>query len=276
MKRSCIVGWPLSHSRSPLVHGYWLERYRIDGRYDRRAIPPWRIGRFFASFLSEGLIGANITAPYKEHAARLAAIDDPAIRKLGSVNTLYVENRRVKGTSTDGGGFLAGLAQDVPHWRARGSNGVILGAGGAARSIAGALIRAGADRVTLVNRTEARARNVAEILGPVARYAGWCKRDDVLGDADLLVNATVLGMAGKPALDLRLDRLAPRAVVADIVYMPLVTPLLAQARARGHAVSDGLSMLLHQAVGGFELWFGIRPRVDDSLRALAIKDMLGG
>lgn len=276
MKQSCIVGWPLSHSRSPLVHGYWLERYRIDGRYDRRAIPPQRIGRFFASFLAEGLVGANITAPYKGHAAQLVTIDDPAIRKLGSVNTLYVENRTVKGTSTDGSGFLAGLVQDIPHWGARGSNVVILGAGGAARSVAGALVHAGVDRVTLVNRTEARARNAAEGLGPVARYVGWSKRNDVLSDADLLVNATVLGMAGKPALDLRLDRLAPRAIVADVVYMPLVTPLLAQAQARGHAVSDGLSMLLHQAVGGFELWFGIRPRVDDGLRALVIRDMLDG
>ncbi len=273
MKQACVIGWPIGHSRSPLIHNYWLRHYGIEGRYDRREVRPEALEAFFETFIETGLVGANVTIPHKERTAEIVTVADPLTERLGSVNTVYVEDGRLMGTSTDGEGFLAGVASQVAGWRADGCRAVLLGAGGAARAIAGALLDAGADRIAIVNRTRERARAVAELFGDRIAVEPWEARSRVLADADLLVNTTALGMVGKPPLDIALDALPAHATVADIVYAPLITPLLAAARGRGLAVADGLGMLLHQAVPGFERWFGVRPEVTAELRALIVADL---
>lgn len=258
-----VMGWPVRHSRSPRLHGYWLAQHGVDGAYVPLAVEPAQFGAAVRGLLACGFRGANVTIPHKE--AAFALCDDVAdsARRAGAVNTLRFEDGRILGSNTDGYGFLESLAEQAPGFDPRSGPAVLLGAGGAARAIAAALLDAGCPRVTLVNRTRARAEALAAALGgPVA-----VAEAPPLSGAALLVNTTSLGMAGQPPLGIELSPLPPAAVVADIVYVPLETPLLAAARARGLRAVDGLGMLLHQARPGFAAWFGVAPQVDAGLRA---------
>jgi shikimate dehydrogenase len=274
-RRVAVIGWPVAHSRSPLIHNYWLDLYGIPGRYERIPVKPDDLAAFIAGFASRGLIGCNVTVPHKEQVARLVRIADPETQRLGSVNTLWMEGGTLHATSTDGYGFLANLREAVPDLAMAQQNVLILGAGGAARPVIAALQSAGARRIRLANRTAERAVSLARELGATVVPVPWNDIPHELAVTSLLVNATSLGMTGSPPLVIDLARLPRDAVVLDLVYVPLETDLLRQARARGHRCVDGLGMLLHQAVPGFERWFGRRPEVTPELRALVVRDLAG-
>jgi len=268
MKRACVIGWPVEHSRSPLIHRYWLKLYQIDGAYEKEAVRPEDLARFLGSLKDRGYAGANVTLPHKEAALRLAIIADEAARAIGAANTLWLDEAfRLNASNSDAYGFIANLDAGAPHWNDGRKPVMVLGAGGAARAIVHGLLAEGATRVVLANRTRGRAEALAGAFGPAVTVVDWTKRDRALSDCSLLVNATSLGMTGKEPLNIDLTFLPPDAVVTDIVYSPLETPLLAAARARGNRTVDGLGMLLHQAVPGFERWFGVRPEVTPKLRA---------
>ena len=267
-----ILGWPVAHSRSPRLHGAWLARHGIDGAYLPLPVEPARLASAVRALADLGFAGANVTLPHK--AAALEACDMVAeeARRIGAVNTLVFRDGRVEGWNTDGWGFLESLRAAAPGWRAEAGPAVLLGAGGGARAVAHALLLAGCPRLTLVNRTPARAEALARDLaahGPVARVSD---RPPLEGAA-LLVNTTSQGMQGQPPLAIDLAPLPAGAVVADLVYVPLETPLLAAARARGLVAVDGLGMLLHQGRRGFEAWFGTMPAVDAELRAFVAADI---
>jgi shikimate dehydrogenase len=258
-----ILGWPVSHSRSPRLHGLWLQRHAIDGAYVPLAVAPERFATAVRALADLGFRGANVTIPHKEAAFAVCDRVDPTAHRAGAVNTLVFRNGIIEGSNTDGWGFLENCRDAAPGWTADAGPVVILGAGGSARAIAAALLDAGCPQVTLVNRTTARAEALArELGGPICVAA-----TPPLQEAAMLVNTTSQGMQDQPALTLDLAPLPPQAVVADIVYVPRETPLLAAARARGLATVDGLGMLLHQARPGFAEWFGVTPQVDDELRA---------
>lgn len=273
MKRACVIGWPVAHSRSPLIHGYWLRHYGIDGSYDRQAVPPDGVGQFLASMRVQGLAGCNVTIPHKEAAFAAAEHPRPAAKAAKAANTLWFENGQLAADNTDGLGFVNSLLAAHPKVRLDGATVSILGAGGAARGIVFVLLERGVHEVRLFNRTRARADAVAALFGARVKTCDWDDRADRSRDASLLVNTTSLGMKGAGALDMDVSRLDAACVVADIVYTPLETPLLAAARAKGLATLDGLGMLLHQAVPGFEKWFGVRPEVTPELRALIERDI---
>jgi shikimate dehydrogenase len=264
-----VLGWPVSHSRSPRLHGFWLDRYAIDGAYLPLPVRPERFEAAVRSLADLGFAGANVTIPHKEAAFALCDEVSEVARRAGSVNTLVFRDGRIHGTSTDGFGCLESLRGQAPGWSAAAGPAVILGAGGAVRAVAAALLDAGCPKLTLVNRTAARAEAIARDLGgPVA-----VATTPPLADAALLINGTSLGMRGWPPLEIDLAPLPPEAVVQDMVYVPLETPLLAAARARGLRVVDGLGMLLHQARPGFEAWFGVAPQVDAELRNFMLADL---
>lgn len=266
-----VVGWPVAHSRSPRLHGYWLDRHRIDGAYLPLPVEP----RHFAGALRAlpwlGFAGVNVTLPHKE--AALTAVDavTRTAARAGAVNTVIVEpGGGLLGDNTDGFGFLENLRAGQAGWSASQGPAVVLGAGGAARAVAAALLDAGAPELRVLNRNRARAEALAEALGGPIVVADWHQRHDVLDGAALLVNATTLGMAGQPDLDINLGLLPKPAWVTDLVYTPLETPLLTRARRDGHPVADGLGMLLHQGRGGFKAWFGPDPDVTEALRAFVL------
>jgi shikimate dehydrogenase len=275
MIRAGVIGWPISHSRSPLIHGYWLKRYRIDGTYERHAVEPAAVAEFLRTLRDRGLAGCNVTLPHKEAAFAAAGETRPAAQAAGSANTLWFENGRLLADNTDAAGFLDNLRAAVPGLDLKGRTVSILGAGGAARGIIFALLGAGVGSVLVFNRTRARADAVAAYFGPKVVARDWSERAAHSRDADLLVNTTSLGLHGGELLDMDVSGLASHCIVADIVYVPLETPLLAAARARGLRTVDGLGMLLHQAVPGFEKWFGVRPEVTSELRALVVRDIEG-
>jgi shikimate dehydrogenase len=269
-----VMGWPVGHSRSPRLHGWWLDHHGIDGAYIPLAVPPDRITEAIRALPALGLRGANVTVPHKE--AALLACDrvDPVARRVGAVNTLVVgADGSIEGRNTDGFGFMANLTADRPDWRATAGPAVVLGAGGAARAILVALADAGAPEIRLLNRTADRAERLAAELGGPIRVLPWEDRAAALAEAALVVNTTTQGMGGQPALDLALDRLPPTAIVTDIVYTPLHTPLLKAAAERGNPVVDGLGMLLHQARPGFEAWFGRMPEVTPELRRFVLESL---
>ncbi|MCK6449970.1 MAG: shikimate dehydrogenase [Alphaproteobacteria bacterium] len=268
-----IIGWPVSHSRSPRLHGHWLQRHGIDGAYVPLAVRPNHAEHAIRTLPLLGFAGANVTVPHKQTALMAADRVDSVARRIGAVNTLVVEpDGTLHGSNTDAHGFLANLQEGAPRWRAKDGPAVVLGAGGAARAVIAALVDAGVPAVRIVNRSLERAESVAADIGGPIHVIPWADRAIALGEAALLVNTTTLGMSGQPELDLDLDGLPPGAVVNDIVYVPLETALLAEARRRGHAVVDGLGMLLHQARPGFAAWFGVDPVVDEELR----RAVLGG
>lgn len=270
--KACVMGHPVAHSRSPMIHGYWLETLGIAGAYELADVAPADFAAFLRGLRGRGYVGGNVTVPHKEAAHRHVDRRDAASEAIGAVNTVWYEDGLLVGSNTDAHGFLAHLDATVAGWSANVRSGLVLGAGGAARAIAYALLARGI-AVALANRTRTRARELAGHFGGRVSAHGLDELPRLLGDADLLVNATSLGMAGKPPLDIDLAPLKPGAVVYDIVYVPLETSLLKSAKAKGHATVDGLGMLLHQAVPGFARWFGVTPAVTPGLRALVEADI---
>jgi len=267
-----VVGWPVRHSRSPVIHGHWIEQYRLDAVYRREEIAPKAFADFLAHLSERGYVGANITIPHKEQALAMSEPDDRA-KAVGAANTLWYDRGRLLSTNTDVEGFTANLDACVPGWEKRAGEAVVLGAGGSARAIIYGLIERGIDKINVVNRTPERAQALQALFGPAVQPAHWAALPHLFGRTGLLVNTTSLGMTGQPPLPIDLDPLPRHAVVADLVYAPLETPLLAAARARGLATADGLGMLLYQAVRGFQMWFGVRPEVTPQLRALVETDL---
>jgi len=261
-----VCGWPIRHSRSPRIHNYWLKQYGIDGVYVPLAIPPDRAMEAIRMLPALGIRGLNVTVPNKEEAYKAMDEVDRWAQRMKAVNTVMVRDGILYGANTDAFGFMESLREAIPDWRAEAGPAVILGAGGAARAIVAGLQDAGAPEIRIANRTPERAAAIRDEFGKPVRPVLWDQRADILEDASLVVNTTSLGMEGQPPLDLELAKLPPDAVVYDIVYVPLETPLLAAARARGNPAVDGLGMLLHQARPGFREWFGTDPVVDQALR----------
>lgn len=276
MIRAFVVGHPVAHSRSPLIHGHWLAEHGIDGAYERLAVAPDDFEAFFRRLPDSGFSGGNVTIPHKAAAFALADTLTERAKAIGAVNTLVVgADGRIAGDNTDAPGFVAHLDQSLgADWPARHGTALVLGAGGAARAIVVGLSERGLTRIRVANRTPGRAEAVAALAPGLAEAVAWADLPRHLPKAGLLVNTTSLGMAGHPALDIDLDALPAHAAVADIVYVPLETPLLATARARGLAAVDGLGMLLHQAVPGFAAWFGPRPAVTAALREAVVADLI--
>jgi len=269
-----VMGWPVAHSLSPRLHGHWLRRHAIDGAYVPLAVSPDDLEPALRALPALGFAGVNLTIPHKEGAVLLVDRRSPAAERIGAVNTVVVEpDGTLSGDNTDGFGFIASLIEAEVGWGTASGPAVLLGAGGAARAVAVALIDAGAPEVRVLNRTPDRAHALAEELGGPICAVPWRERSAALEGAALLVNTTSLGMRNQPPLVLALDGLPRSAVVTDVVYTPLVTALLAVARARGNPVVDGLGMLLHQARPGFQAWFGIDPVVDRDLRAAVLAGM---
>jgi shikimate dehydrogenase len=268
---ACLIGWPAAHSRSPLIHRYWLRTLGITGGYLIEAVPPDEFQDFVLRLSAHGFAGANVTLPHKERALALTRPDARA-SAVGAANTLWYEGRELRSTNTDVEGFINNLDASAPGWDGI-EEALVLGAGGASRAVVFGLVERGFKRVHVANRTAARAQALADQFGASVHPVAWEAIDDLLPRAELLVNTTSLGMHGQGALELDIGRLPPHAVVADLVYVPLQTPLLGAAKARGLKTADGLGMLLHQAVRGFELWFGQRPQVTSELRAMVEADL---
>jgi shikimate dehydrogenase len=270
-RAACLIGWPAAHSRSPLIHHYWLRTLGIEGGYNIEAVPPEGFAEFVLHLSTHGFVGANVTLPHKERALALSRPDARA-SAVGAANTLWYEGGELRSTNTDIEGFINNLDACAPGWDGL-EEALVLGAGGSSRAVVFGLVERGIKRVHLANRTIDRARALADQFGANVRPVAWDVIDYLLPRAGLLVNTTSLGMHGQPALELDASLLPSHAIVADLVYVPLQTPLLAAARARGLRTADGLGMLLHQAVRGFELWFGRRPEVTPALRALVEADL---
>jgi shikimate dehydrogenase len=274
--KAFVVGHPIAHSRSPLIHGHWLAEHGIVGSYERIDVAPDDFPAFLAGMRGNGFAGGNVTIPHKETAFRLVEVLTPRARAIGAVNTFdFDEAGRLRGDNTDAPGFIAHLDQSLgADWpRRRPGDALVLGAGGAARAIVVGLLERGLPRIRVANRTLARAGALVALDPARVQALAWPDLAGGLAETGLLVNTTLLGMSGHPRLDLDLSPLADEAAVADIVYAPLETPLLAAARARGLAAVDGLGMLLHQAVPGFERWFGVRPAVTPALRDRIVADL---
>ena len=271
-RASCLIGWPAAHSRSPLIHHYWLRQFGIEGGYSIEAVPPEGFAEFVLHLSTHGFVGANVTIPHKERALALTAPDERA-RAVGAANTLWYDGDILRSTNTDIEGFINNLDASAPGWD-KIEDALVLGAGGSSRAVVFGLIERGIKRVHLANRTIERAQALADQFGANVHPVAWDAIGDVLPRAALLVNTTSLGMKGQPSLDLDIGLLPSHAAVADLVYVPLQTPLLAAAQARGLKTADGLGMLLHQAVRVFELWFGRRPQVTPELRALVEADLV--
>jgi len=270
-RAACLIGWPAAHSRSPLIHHYWLRTLGIEGGYNIEAIPPEGFAEFILHLSAHGFVGANVTRPHKERALALSEPDARA-RAVGAANTLWYDGAKLRSTNTDVEGFINNLDASAPGWD-KASEVLVLGAGGASRAVLFGLLERGITRVHLANRTVARARALADQFGAAVHPVAWDAIGELLPRAHVLVNTTSLGMHGQPLLEVDVARLPADAVVADLVYVPLRTMLLAAAEARGLRCADGLGMLLHQAVRGFELWFGRRPEVTPELRALVEADL---
>jgi shikimate dehydrogenase len=270
-RAACLIGWPAAHSRSPLIHHYWLRTLGIEGGYNIEAVPPEGFAEFVLHLSTHGFVGANVTIPHKERALALTKPDARA-RAVGAANTLWYEGDELRSTNTDIEGFIGNLDACAPGWDTA-TDALVLGAGGSSRAVVFGLIERGIRRVHLANRTVERARALADQFGASVQPVAWGAVGGLLPNAGLLVNTTSLGMHGQPALQLDVSLLPSHAVVADLVYAPLQTPLLAAARGRGLKTADGLGMLLHQAVRGFELWFGRRPEVTSGLRDLVEADL---
>ncbi len=270
-----VFGWPVSHSRSPRLHNYWLDLYRINGAYVPLPVHPDHFVAAVRALATLGFAGANVTLPHKEAAFGLCDAIEPSAARARAVNTLvFSADRGIVGSSSDGFGFLAALRAGAPLFDLRRLCAVLLGAGGAARAIAAALIEAGVGEIRIVNRSRERAKALAADLAFPVKVFDWAQGAAALENASLLVNTTSLGMKGEPPLELDLTLLPRTAVVNDIVYAPLETRLLGAARARGNGVIDGLGMLLHQARPGFRHWFGLDPEVTDSLRRHVAADLI--
>jgi len=269
-KLACVIGWPAEHSRSPMIHNYWIKQHGLDAEYHRESVPPQRFNEFISG-LRRRYVGANVTIPHKEMALALSTPDDRA-EAVGAANTLWFDGDTLRSTNTDVEGFLENLDAETPGWDRGLDDAVVLGAGGAARAAVFALRMRGVGRIHVVNRTLDRAEQLIAQFGDCVRPTGWDALPGVLRHAGLVANTTSLGMSGQPPLDIELN-CPDTAVIAELVYDPLETALLKSARARGLRIADGVGMLLHQAVRGFSLWFGVRPQVTPELKALVEADL---
>ena len=270
-KNVCIIAWPAAHSRSPLIHNYWIKQHNLNAEYKREAVPPENLTEFLTHLREHGYIGGNVTVPHKQAALALSEPDERA-KAVGAANTLWYADGKLRSTNTDVEGFLANLDVTTPGWDRGLETAAVLGAGGGARAVVFALIQRNVGRIYVINRTIERVEALKKKFGARVHAAGWDETTGLLGGAGLLVNTTTLGMVGQPPLEINL-RCPASLVVADLVYAPLETGLLKLARERGLRTADGLGMLLHQAVRGFERWFGIRPAVTPELRALVEADL---
>lgn len=274
--RCFVIGHPVAHSRSPLIHGGWLAEHRLDGSYERIDVAPDALAGFVARVRAGDFAGGNVTVPHKQAVLPLLDQIGDAALAIGAVNTLWREGGRLHGDNTDAAGFLAHLEERAPRWRDTVGCALVLGAGGAARAVCHGLRTRGVGRVILANRSRERADEVAAAFGAPVEARDWDDRHGLVAVADLIVNTTSLGMKGQPPLDLDLSALRPGTIVDDIVYVPLRTDLLAAAEQRGGVPVDGLGMLLHQAAPGFARWFGVTPAVTPALRARLEADILQG
>jgi shikimate dehydrogenase len=265
---AAVMGWPVMHSRSPVLHNYLMAEHRLLGAYVPLAIPPERLDAALRSLSPLGFSGCNLTIPHKERAMAIVDRVEPVAQRIGAISCIIVGgDGALTGTNNDAYGFVQNVLQQQPTWRADAGPAVVIGAGGGARAVAFSLADRGAREVRVVNRSYARAESLAREFGAPLVAAPWEDRQRALEGAAMLVNTTSQGMVGNPPLDLSLETLPPRALVCDIVYVPLETPLLAEARRRGHPTVDGLGMLLHQARPAWRAWFGIDPRITPELRA---------
>lgn len=266
MKHACVIGWPIEHSRSPAIHGYWLARYKIDGSYTKRAVPPDRVEAFLGALAAEGLAGCNVTIPHKEIAFRMAEERDRSAEAIGAANTLWIDDRgRLCAANTDTYGYMTYLASRAEDWSRRDAPVSVLGAGGAARAIVHGFLEAGVAEIRVFNRSVARAEALARDFGPRVNVKPWEERSRASTEAAVLVNTTSVGLKGAGSLAMDFTDFHPDCIVSDIVYVPLETALIREARRHGLRTVDGLGMLLHQAVPGFERWFGVRPEVTAEL-----------
>lgn len=270
--RAFVMGHPVAHSRSPMLHGYWLKKLGIEGSYDLADVPPADVGAFIGRFRDQGFVGCNVTVPNKTAVIPFLDRIDEDATAMGAVNTIWWEGDDLVGGNTDALGFVANIDEMAPGWDQRGKYAVVMGAGGATRAVIHGLLGRGF-KVALCNRTLEKAQALATEFGPDVSAHALGVRDDLLVNCDLLVNATSLGMVGQPQHDIDLDHLKPGAVVYDIVYVPLETALLKQAADNGHRTVTGLGMLLHQGAVGFSRWFGITPQVTQELRDLLVADI---
>ncbi len=268
--RAGVIGYPISHSKSPIIHGAWLQRYGVQGSYTAIEVRPEELERFLRDASRDGFVGVNATIPHKEAALALADEVTPLARRIGAANTLTFRDGRVLADNTDAYGFLENVKAGAPDWRADAGPAVVLGAGGAARAVVAALVDAGAPELRLANRTKSRAEALAADIGGPIKVIDWTDAADAMAGAATLVNTTSLGMQGQPPLEIDLGAAPDTALATDIVYAPLITPFLDRARSRGLAIVDGLGMLLHQARPGFERWFGHEAEVDDALRRVVL------
>jgi shikimate dehydrogenase len=261
-----VMGWPVAHSRSPLIHGHWIAQHGLRGAYVPLAVQAAQLEQALRALPVLGFAGCNLTIPHKVPALSFVDHLDPIARRIGAVNTLVVQpDGSLRGTNTDAFGYIESLREAQPTWAAGHGPALVLGAGGASRAVLCALIDAGVPLIRLCNRDAGKAQALAQEFGPRVQALPWSERHAALQDAQLLVNTTSLGMQGQDALDIRLDALPAQAVVSDIVYVPRITPLLAAAQARGNPIVEGLGMLLHQARPAFAAWFGPLPAISETL-----------
>lgn len=269
---AAVIGHPVAHSKSPNVHGYWLRKYGLKGHYIPMDIEPDKLADLLPRLADLGFVGANVTIPHKERVMEIADLITDRATLIGAANTLiFRKDGRIHADNTDGYGFIENIRQAIPDWNPKSGPAVVFGAGGACRAVLASLLDVGVPRIILTNRTRIRAEKLREDFGNRVQVVEWVQAGNVLEEADLVVNTTSLGMTGKPEMRVPLDGLRPGAIVNDLVYTPLQTRLLATAEDRGCRVVDGLGMLLHQAVPGFERWFGKRPVVDENVRAAVLR-----
>ncbi len=265
--RAGVVGWPVEHSKSPVLHGYWLKRYNIAGTYQAIPLPQDKFETGIRKLAKQGYRGVNITIPHKETMLAMADSVTDRAAMIGAANTVFFHSDGSIGVdNTDGYGFIRNLYQNAPVWDPKAGPALVLGAGGASRAVIAALLEAGAPTIRLANRTRLRAEMLAEHFGARVEVVDWNRASDAMDGAMTIVNTTSLGMQGQPDLHVHFAAAPKAALVTDIVYTPLVTPFLAKAAEQGLETVDGLGMLLHQAVPGFEIWFGTTPEVDEGLR----------
>ena len=270
LKKAAVIGWPISHSKSPLIHGHWIKQFGINGSYEPIALSVEGFAPGIRGLVAQGYQGCNITIPHKEAALDMADSISDRAKAIGAANTLVFMGGKIHADNTDGIGFINNLKQGAPNWQASGGTALVLGAGGAARAIIYALLQEDAPKVIIANRTVKKAEKLAAFFGEKVTATSMDGAANNLSETHTLVNTTALGMTGQPELVIDLSNLPKTALVTDIVYNPLKTALLKQAEDLGLETVDGLGMLLHQAVPGFEAWFGVRPTVDKTLRQIVL------
>ena len=274
MKKACVIGWPIQHSRSPLIHNYWIKKYKIDALYERHAVEPSELKQFISSLHSRGFAGCNVTIPHKETVLQFVEKFDEKVAKTGSLNTIYFKDGKICATSTDGQGFLNNVLANAATFDFKNQNIMMIGAGGSAKAICERLIHQQVKTICIHNRTAARVAELQSIFGDKIQSISENGLAKNLARSDMLINTTSQGMVGQPQLSIDLNGLPKHAIVADIVYVPLKTNLILKAENLGLTAIPGLGMLLHQAVEGFNHWFGVRPEVTIELHNLIAENIL--